>query len=111
MANEKRLIDANALKMQFIDYVRTPPHFHYGDWQNMCIHGTEIDEIIENAPTVDAVEVVHGEWKKYHDHFTKRQVGWICSNCSAVSYDLSNGDTPFCPHCGAMMDLEDDEDA
>ena len=55
--------------------------------------------------------VAHGAWHKYHDFFTKRQVGWICSNCSAVSYDLSNGDTPFCPHCGAMMDLEDDEDA
>ena len=58
MANEKRLIDADALKRQFVDYVRTPPHFHYGDWQNMCINGTEIDEVIENAPTVDAVEVV-----------------------------------------------------
>lgn len=57
MANEKRLdlICRKALKRQFIDYVRTPPHFHYGDWQNMCINGTEIDEVIENSPTVDAV--------------------------------------------------------
>ena len=55
--------------------------------------------------------VAHGAWHKYHDYFTNRQVGWICNNCSAVSYDLSNGDTSFCPHCGAMMDLEDDEDA
>ena len=54
--------------------------------------------------------VSHGMWHKYHDFFTNRQVGWICTNCSAVSYDLSNGDTPFCPHCGAMMDLEDDGD-
>ena len=48
-----------------------------------------------------------GIWHKYCDHFTKRQVGWICTNCSAVSYDLSNGDTQFCPHCGALMDLEE----
>ena len=54
--------------------------------------------------------VAHGAWHKYHDHFTKRHIGWICANCSAVSYDLSNGDTPFCPHCGAMMDLMDEED-
>ena len=54
--------------------------------------------------------VTHGMWKKYHDHFTKRHIGWICSNCSAVSYDLSNGDTPFCPHCGALMDLDEDEE-
>lgn len=52
--------------------------------------------------------VAHGMWRKYQDYFTKRQTGWICTNCSAVTNDLSNGDTPFCPHCGAMMDGEDD---
>ena len=51
--------------------------------------------------------VVHSEWKPYYDYFTKRQVGWICRNCSGVQYDLSNGDTNYCPECGALMDLED----
>ena len=55
----------------------------------------------------EAVE--HGMWKGYYDRFTKRHIGWICSKCSAVSYDLSNGDTTFCPHCGAMMDLDEDD--
>ena len=50
----------------------------------------------------------HGAWHKYTDYFTNRQTGWICTNCSAVTNDISNGDTPFCPHCGAMMDLEDE---
>ena len=54
--------------------------------------------------------VAHGMWRKYTDYFTKRQTGWICTNCSSVTYDLSNGDTPFCPHCGAMMDLMDAEE-
>lgn len=54
--------------------------------------------------------VTHGMWKKYHDHFTKRHIGWICSNCSAVSYDISNGDTTFCPHCGSLMDLDEDDE-
>ena len=58
-----------------------------------------------------AEAVEHGMWKKYHDHFTQRHIGWICSNCSAVSYDLSNGDTTFCPHCGALMDLDEDGDS
>ena len=53
--------------------------------------------------------VAHGMWHKYMDYFTKRQTGWICTNCSSVTNDLSNGDTPFCPHCGAMMDLMDEE--
>ena len=51
----------------------------------------------------------NGEWKPYHDHFTKRQIGWICTNCSGVQTNLSNGDTEFCPHCGALMDGEEEE--
>ena len=71
MKSEKRLIDANELKIQFLHYVRTEPHFHWGDWANMCIHGTEIDEVIANAQTVDAVpseqfnalkSLINGEW-------------------------------------------------
>ena len=102
MQNEKRLIDANALKRQFIDYVRTPPHFHYGDWQNMCINGTEIDEVIANAPTVDAVEVVHGHWYKAPHH------PYRCSNCGEMAlldmYGESHYRSNFCPNCGAKMD-------
>lgn len=52
-----KLISATELKKQFADYVRTPPHFHYGDWQNMCIHGTEIDEVIALTPVVPAIPV------------------------------------------------------
>lgn len=44
-----------------------------------------------------------GEWKPYKDYYTERQIGWIRSKCSSVSYDLSNGDTDFCPNCGAKM--------
>lgn len=47
-----------------------------------------------------------GKWKPYKDYFTHRQVGWICSNCSSVTQDLSNGDTDYCPHCGAVMETE-----
>ena len=53
--------------------------------------------------------VAHGMWRKYKNYFTKRQIGWICSNCSAVTDDLSNGDTPFCPYCGAMMDDSEED--
>ena len=55
-----------------------------------------------------AAASAHGRWKKYMDYFTGRQTGWICTNCSAVSSDISNGDTTFCPHCGALMDTEDE---
>lgn len=50
-----------------------------------------------------------GEWKPYKDYFTKKQVGWICSKCSSVRYNLSNGDTNFCPSCGARMEVGDED--
>ena len=99
MANEKRLIDADALQRQFIDYVRTQPHFHYGDWQNMCINGTEIDEVIANAPTVDAVEVVHGRWHKPTPCSQE-----FCTNCGLTPKTNFGWLPPYCPNCGAKMD-------
>ena len=49
IATEKRLIDANALKDKFL-YLRKM-------WSE-----TEIVLTINDAKTVDAVEVVHGQW-------------------------------------------------
>ena len=48
MANEKRLIDANAL---WCDVMMLP---HNGD----MISSEEVEQAIKDAPTVDAVEVV-----------------------------------------------------
>ena len=60
-------------------------------------------KLIEDAPTVDAVEVVHGRWE-YH---------WFDSYCSecgwenkADSVTRCRSDYPYCPKCGARMDGE-----
>lgn len=58
----------------------------------------EVDELVNNQPTVDAVEVVHGEWI-YWGKDVWRQCK--CSEC-LTSYGCI--DTPYCPHCGAKMD-------
>ena len=94
MANEKRLIDANALiekKRQFC-----------------CGHG-EYDYMvelwhIENAPTVDAVEVVHGRW--IEDVATDMIA---CTECGHAWNIIDNCTETFnyCPNCGAKMDLGD----
>ena len=61
MANEKRLIDANALKSEF-------------EWLKSVSNETSKDEIQEiiqrivNAPTVDAVEVVRCKDCKHWQH-------------------------------------------
>ena len=69
------------------------------------------EDVIKNAPTVDAEPVRHGRW------ICKREVlieDYYCSVCGAeaIGYDCLNGDyigveSDFCPHCGAKMDLED----
>lgn len=54
-----------------------------------------IKAIIDNAPTVDLVK--HGKWNG----------GLANWNCSACNYGVNAwNNTPYCPNCGAKMDLE-----
>ena len=108
MANEKRLIDANALKEKlqghhdfFVDGV--------GGFRFLTPKDkSRVDEIINciaeivNAPTVDAVEVAHARWERVIP--TKSAAKWStkvsCSVCHKQGYTHHN----YCPHCGAKMD-------
>ena len=52
---------------------------------------------VEDCPTVDAVEVVHGHWEN------GKGPNWqmpMCSACKAQSTTRSS----YCPKCGAKMD-------
>ena len=60
--------------------------------------------LIDDAPSVDAVEVVHGHWIKEIDNSTHMHK---CSVCGArVVKGLYEYDNPniYCYHCGAKMD-------
>ena len=90
MASEKRLIDAKALKQYLKDnrfeFVRN-------------VDFAKALEMIDCAPTVDAVEVVHGRWETPAIHL------WRCSVCKiGVPYSFT-GDS-YCHNCGAKMDGE-----
>ena len=91
MANEKRLIDANALKAEFT-----------GNFHEMW-HYTGIRAMIDVAPTVDAVEVAHGRWERRTD-----VIGFVrCSACRDCNIydDWADGKKwNYCPNCGAKMD-------
>lgn len=78
----------------------------------------EVARTIDNAPTIDAVPVVHAYWR-----FRKVREGnhqYICSNCNdsfgfrGDEYDLPKQsfvrkDYRFCRNCGARMDAEKEE--
>lgn len=83
-SSKKRLIDANAL----IEEANAEGAYGYVDAKQ-----------IADAPTVDAVEVVHGQWLcgDYYD------VGDVCSVCDWDSQTISPS-YRYCPNCGAKMD-------
>ena len=97
MEKAKRLIDASAL----VDKLEGLKSVLYG-WED---YNTGIDSAVyqaENAPTVDAVEVVHGEWvHHYYDSGEPIDDKWYCSECHMCN---DHRRTWYCPNCGAKMD-------
>jgi hypothetical protein len=98
MENKKRLIDANDLRQNI------ESQFYW-----MTINPVSALEEIDNAPTVDAVEVVHGYWDdsgRYQFPSGKKAIR--CSVCGCAlsegEYHLFNWN--YCPVCGAKMDGE-----
>jgi len=62
-------------------------------------------EAIENIHAADVAPVVHGRWEQDADG------DWYCTNCDEVVAICESGRErtyrkPYCPNCGAMMDLE-----
>jgi rubrerythrin len=56
---------------------------------------------INNAPTIDAVSVVRGEWIAFDEGNPERPYNWICSKCDNGCVDNR---TDYCPDCGAKME-------
>ena len=86
MANKKRLIDANALVGRIKERLKNDMIVKW-----LC-------GIVEDAPTVDAVEVVHGRWDK-----NWRGDNIVYCNQCYIPQDIP---TPYCASCGAKMDEE-----
>ena len=65
-------------------------------------------KLMEDAPAVDAVEVVHGYWEKIEDDYFDL-VNLKCSVCGEEwcfeDYDdCLPKNYHYCPNCGAQMD-------
>ena len=123
MANEKRLIDANALVEKILSLTLTVIGLRAGkgvllELLNKYREG--ILQVVNEQPTVEAVEVVHG-----HKVVQERNRGIayamecpICNSripsnkpyaekveyCSVCGMKLDDTFQNYCPNCGAKMD-------
>ena len=113
MANEIRLIDANALMKQFYNYYDCVNEFtskngYRGDTLMDYEVADMIYNCIENAPTVDAKPVVHGRWIEEQvegfNPFTEDMCPIDVLQCSVCGefFDSSHAFN-YCPNCGADM--------
>ena len=88
-----RLIDADiALKTVHDQGIAHPNAYHLTNYATL---------ILQEAPTVDAVEVVrYGRWETHSD----RPDSLICSVCKC-GFDMWKHDPHnYCPNCGSKMD-------
>ena len=100
MANEKRLIDANALKSfacEFCNSINSDEPCEPAECRCM--------RLIDEMPTVDAVEVVHGRIEKV-EIIPNYMWKYRCSYCQSDMERWHN----YCPNCGAKMDGDGNAD-
>ena len=71
-------------------------------------------EFVNKRPAVDAEPVRHGTWEMCRktiktDFATLTGTYPTCSLCGHVEFGMDKS-TPYCPNCGAKMNLEDVKD-
>jgi hypothetical protein len=105
------LISRAALLNECAECQKTDPHFEGRGWASHFINdagepSTEwycVEDMIENAPAVDAAPVVHGRWiDENPDDFLDPRMR--CSICTGIESPLIKW--RYCPNCGAKMDGE-----
>lgn len=105
-----RLIDADALSLPMIGDGDMQGRYTAtmgcrGQGRVLAVAHELYLRMIADAPTVDAVPVVHGRWIKTYTCGGEWLWGYDCDQCKADSPRRSN----YCPNCGANMDLEEVE--
>lgn len=115
MATEKRLISVDEWDSFFAE------HIYNRCFRNEYEQGytdalDRVDAWMDEHPTVDAVEVVHGRWRWGRN--SMNQYGAWCSECECGWEDKGNDFDrvqglviahKYCPHCGAKMDGDTSE--
>lgn len=98
MENEKRLIYANEIEDLFYKQV---------EWGATDLMDA-FNDALQDAQTVDAVEVVHGRWERVIP--TKSAAKWSIKVSCSVCHKQGYSHHKYCPNCGAKMDGERKDD-
>jgi len=93
-----RLIDAESLVLE-VDCLETCTCRKAHGWM---VPVNEVCRTIVEAPTIYAVPVKHGEWKRFNSNWGE------CSVCGEKNKYLKRWN--YCPNCGAKMDGERKDD-
>ena len=112
-----RLIDADAFDRALCNHEFTAALNEAADAgtafedKKMYYSTQSFRDVMKHRPTIDAVPVVHGKWI-HPDRREEATVSGRCSNCGweAHYYEDDVADMPYCPNCGAKMDLEEQND-
>lgn len=98
-----RLIDADALNTGVALFMA----------ENAYLNMTALDalkmvaEWIQEAPTIEAEPVRHGEWRIFKDGCVLLAE---CSECGTVQSGIAAAQWDYCPMCGCRMDGGADND-
>ena len=103
MATEKRLMCVDDFRKNLCHYCNTYMSEEPCEPNECWVH-----DVIAQTDTVDAVEVVHGQWEPHprHSGFDRCSV---CNDCIVANDWIDGIKWKFCPNCGAKMDGEDDD--
>ena len=102
MTNKKRLIDANELMAEFRRYMVERYDSERCVSEENCMVCDRVclwRRVVKDAPTVDAVEVVHG-YVLPAEQPKKVLLDMKCGICDQLMLSTD----AYCPMCGAKMD-------
>lgn len=97
MATEKRLIDANLLDSKLDALAKK--YAGQGRFEAAKDYYF-VQTVLVSAPTVDAVEVMHGWWIE----LPGMEPDYKCSECGRTYAWWEPSEAHYCPNCGAKMD-------
>lgn len=97
-----RLIDADALNMAFtmLRFNEDGTLRHWGDRQNWCLSGQEVEDLINSIPTAEP-ERKTGRWIERDSNGV-----WQCDQCRKYCLIYK---AHYCPNCGADMGATEGE--